>query len=433
VTRTEIVDTALHAPNDAICRVLTSSIRSAYPGRVVVLVDDLYSTIHRFAAKGHCRLEHADDFELDTSLSAYQGEASSDPNVAWWIIDWQDQTLELVMVQVTQGMHRTTISLMAGPSNNAIEEFVVVLERFASVVEGAVLVFQDGCWRHDEDLYEDIQSSTLDNLILPEGMAEQVRDDIQHWLNSKELYEEHNIPWKRGMILIGPPGNGKTHMIKALANHFRLSTLYVRGFKAEYSTDSQNISKVFAKARACAPAMLIMEDLDTLVDDGNRSHFLNELDGFARNTGILAIASANDPERLDPALVNRPSRFDRRYTFDLPGPEERARYLQFFTSSLSASLRLSDDEASDLSSDTDGFSYAYLKELVLSSMMSWISIGGGTSFADVVKQNAAPLAEQMRIDPFVSPPVGDEEEEGNDFAKMARRMRRGGFPFPKPR
>lgn len=69
---------------------------------------------------------------------------------------------------------------------------------------------------------------------------------------------------------------------------------------------------VFGKARAEAPCVLILEDLDSLINDGNRSFFLNQLDGLEDNDGILVIGSTNHYDRLDPAITKRPSRFDRK-------------------------------------------------------------------------------------------------------------------------
>jgi ATP-dependent 26S proteasome regulatory subunit len=151
--------------------------------------------------------------------------------------------------------------------------------------------------------------------------------------------------------------------------------------------------------------MLILEDLDSLVTPQNRSYFLNEVDGFAKNTGILAVATANNPEHLDPALVNRPSRFDRRYAFDLPEAKERARYLVHFTSRLNPELRLAEADALSVVGVTQGFSYAYLKELVLSSMMSWIAAPGSSPFVDFLKANALQLGAQMALDPAPTPRV----------------------------
>ena len=105
----------------------------------------------------------------------------------------------------------------------------------------------------------------------------------------------------------------------------------------------------------------------------NRSFFLNELDGFAANTGIVALATTNHPERLDPAILDRPSRFDRKYPFDLPELAERKAYIAMWNASLQPAVRLSDESVHKLSELTEGFSFAYLKELFLSSMMRWIS------------------------------------------------------------
>ena len=135
------------------------------------------------------------------------------------------------------------------------------------------------------------------------------------------------------------------------------------------------------------------------------------MDGFTRNSGIFIIASANDPGKLDAALVNRPSRFDRKYLFDLPSARERQRYLEFLSLSLAEELQLEPDEAARVADATEGFSFAYLKELVLSSMMTWISDGRQSSFAAVMEGNAAFLLSQMLADPVPTPEVLPPSED----------------------
>ena len=80
----------------------------------------------------------------------------------------------------------------------------------------------------------------------------------------------------------------------------------------DYFGDEYAIAEVFSKARQIAPCLIILEDIDSLVNDQNRSFFLNELDGLEKNDGILLVGSTNHLDQLDPGLSSRPSRFDRK-------------------------------------------------------------------------------------------------------------------------
>ena len=72
------------------------------------------------------------------------------------------------------------------------------------------------------------------------------------------------------------------------------------------------MADVFDKARQLAPCVLVLEDLDSLINDKNRSFFLNQLDGLQSNDGLFIIGTTNHFDRLDPGLNSRPSRFDRK-------------------------------------------------------------------------------------------------------------------------
>lgn len=80
----------------------------------------------------------------------------------------------------------------------------------------------------------------------------------------------------------------------------------------DYFGDEYAIAEVFEKARRESPCVIILEDLDSLINDQNRSFFLNELDGLEGNDGLLLVGSTNHLDRLDPGLSTRPSRFDRK-------------------------------------------------------------------------------------------------------------------------
>lgn len=80
----------------------------------------------------------------------------------------------------------------------------------------------------------------------------------------------------------------------------------------DYAGEEAAMADVFNKARQLAPCVIILEDLDSLINDRNRSFFLNQLDGLEGNDGLLIIGTTNHFERLDPGLSTRPSRFDRK-------------------------------------------------------------------------------------------------------------------------
>lgn len=98
-------------------------------------------------------------------------------------------------------------------------------------------------------------------------------------------------------------------------------TLYVKRAPTTY-----HIRSVFTFARAMAPCLLVLEDIDTIVTKNTRSYFFNEVDGLENNDGILMIATTNHLDELDPGLSKRPSRFDRKYLFPLPDKGERIQY-----------------------------------------------------------------------------------------------------------
>jgi SpoVK/Ycf46/Vps4 family AAA+-type ATPase len=291
------------------------------------------------------------------------------------------------------------------------ELYLATVSHWNSEVRGEILVFEDGCWGKSKELFESIQSAGFENLVLAPGLKSELQQDFGKFLESRADFERFGIPWKRGVLFHGLPGNGKTHTLKALINWLKIPCLYVKSFKGDrYSSEHQLISNVFRRARDTTPCLLVLEDLDSLVNDENRSFFLNELDGFAANTGIVIIATTNHPERLDPAILNRPSRFDRKYEFALPDLAERRAYAGLWSERSPEELRLSEEDLEQIAEQTGGFSFAYLKELWLSSMMRWMELQRPGSMGSIMQEQTAVLREQMS-DPISEPaPWVDDEE-----------------------
>lgn len=321
---------------------------------------------------------------------------------AWLEVQWQGATLDVLC------LNRGSYWILADTQEIARAFFVAVC-KWNTELHGEVLVF-NGQWYKDENLFQDIQGATFDNLILRGNLKQEIRDDLVQFFASRALYDEYGIPWKRGILFIGPPGNGKTHTVKALINSMEQPCLYIKSLNG--------IQQVFDRARRTSPCILVIEDLDLQLHPQMRSAFLNELDGFAANIGIVTLATTNHPERLDPGILDRPSRFDRKYHFELPDAPERSSYLALWNASLKPALQLSPEGISKMSELTADFSFAYLKELFLSSMMQWIATPGQSTMEQVMIGKVATLREQM-----VSGYTLDDGEIDNEPPRPVKRFR----------
>jgi hypothetical protein len=407
----------------------TRKLVAMFPNRKVMPVRPYGFNYIEFGNAGYCRIEEnpalynlylhfwrsveeEDDEEDETPPDAQSvqeirpGKVYKTPVQVWYKVLWQDHNLDLLRIQVGNEAQMWLIA----DSYDVAQDFYATVCGWEADIREEVLVFDNGNWSKDPDLYQAIKSATFDNLVLPAPLKNSLRDDLARFFASKELYNRYAIPWRRGVLLVGPPGNGKTHAIKALSNSLGKPCIYVKSFRSEYGTDENNIHTVYEKAREIAPCLLILEDLDAQINDRNRSFFLNELDGFASNAGILTVATTNHPEKLDSAIVNRPSRFDRKYHFDLPQRPERFAYIEMWNSTMQTELRLSEAGVNNIADMTSGFSFAYLKELFVSSMMGWIGQNeeGATPMDNVMAEQVALLRGQMVT--TNTAPAADEEE-----------------------
>jgi hypothetical protein len=234
-----------------------------------------------------------------------------------------------------------------------------------------------GGWRKDSNFYRAVTSANAQDMVLPSDILEQLYRDTQGFFSSAKLYHDLAVTWKRGILLLGPPGNGKTNMIRILLQKCKVPALYVQSAKTDRGAE-MGMHAIFAKARQCAPCILILEDIETLVSGDSRSFMLNQLDGIESNDGILVIATANDISKLDAAILQRPSRFDAKYVFHLPDKDLRRRFAAKWLSSKIGEDRIvyDSDTAVDLEAlldaivqSTEGWSFAFLKELFMSYLL----------------------------------------------------------------
>jgi AAA+ superfamily predicted ATPase len=392
-----LIHQALCNPVAAISYTVSQQLAALYPEKAFIEGDACSFDLEAYASGGQCAAEKVPAIHHQIA-TAWYGPGSGLrklPENAWYAVSWQGHMLEVLLMTWPEGMSKVSRCWILAETEAIADRFFLDVCEWCAEIRGEVLVFDGGRWQKSEELFRAIQDVTLDNLILRGSLKQEIQDDLAHFFASREMYERYRVPWKRGVLFIGPPGNGKTHAVKALINAFDQPCLYVKSFKAEWRTDHDSIRDVFKRARQTTPCILVLEDLDSLVDGQNRSFFLNELDGFASNAGIVTLATTNHPERLDPAIVDRPSRFDRKYHFELPGSAERLAYLSLWNEALQPALRLSDPAMVQMVELTEEFSFAYIKELILSSTMCWMTTAEPGEMPAVMAAQAAALREQM--------------------------------------
>lgn len=386
------ISDALELPAQALFYQVSARLAQLYPDRVVVEGSDCDFDLFEYVREGLCTIRRKEGVHGQVTLwwSDDDGIREAPRNV-WYVVDWRGEELEVLVIDSPDA---PTYHWIVAESEGKARDFYAAVCSFRADARGEVLIFEGGRFEGSTGLYRGLKEARFEDLILPGRLREELREDLDRFFGSRATYEALGAPWKRGLLLTGPPGNGKTHTIKALVAAGGRPCLYVKSFKSERWTEETAIRRIFERARAQAPCLLVLEDLDALVTDENRSFLLNELDGFARNTGLVVIATTNHPERLDPALRDRPSRFDRKYHFPLPARAERLRFLRHWNDGRPADGRLGPTALELAAEQSDGFSFAYLKELMLSSVLG-LAAAQGATLDDVLLDQLAALRAQM--------------------------------------
>ncbi|KAJ3054856.1 hypothetical protein HK097_000612 [Rhizophlyctis rosea] len=356
--------------------------------RYVLQTEDQLFDLPRFAAAGKCTLRPRSDLHAQSRHTWKPKQTGNRHDFRRYEDMFQTgaSSLDVGTGNVQESLSEQVLAgwysgEWDGKQFEAVFAFVIAVQKFCAEMKNVVWVFERGGWQPSAELYQDIKGWTFDNLILSTDKIQGVKDDLALFFQSEQLYREYGLTWKRGFLLCGPPGNGKTHLLKALINHFTtthptISTLYVKSFRTAHQTpDEYAISSVFQRARD-RPCLLIFEDLDTLITPQNRAFFLNEMDGFGTNSGVVVLATTNHPDKLDESVRDRPSRFDRRIEFGVPGEEERLEYVKKWNvNAKRKEMVVGDDVLTALCGPlTDGFSFAYMKELMISSSVRVLDV-----------------------------------------------------------
>ena len=189
--------------------------------------------------------------------------------------------------------------------------------------------------------------------VAGEDEAKENLTEIVDYLHNPNKYKEIGASMPKGILLVGPPGTGKTMLAKAVAGESNVPFFSMSGSEFVEMFVGMGASKVrdlFKQAKEKAPCIVFIDEIDAIGKkrDGQiggndereqtLNQLLTEMDGFEGNTGVIILAATNRPESLDPALT-RPGRFDRRVPVELPDLKGREEILKVHAKK----IRLSDD------------------------------------------------------------------------------------------
>ena len=179
--------------------------------------------------------------------------------------------------------------------------------------------------------------------VAGEDEAKENLQEIVDYLHDPKKYEEIGASMPKGILLVGPPGTGKTMLAKAVAGESNVPFFSISGSEFVEMFVGMGASKVrdlFKQAKEKAPCIVFIDEIDAIGQKRNSGQLggndereqtldqlLTEMDGFEGNTGVIILAATNRPDSLDPALT-RPGRFDRRVPVELPDLKGREEILK---------------------------------------------------------------------------------------------------------
>lgn len=199
-----------------------------------------------------------------------------------------------------------------------------------------------------------------DFIILPSSPHEEIIDGIKKFWAKRDTFLKYKMTPKRGIILYGEPGCGKTSciylLIEEIKKHNGIAVLF---------NNPENwieVAKMVRKLEKDRPILCIIEDLDLVIAKYGEEQFLNFLDGLNSVENCVYVATTNNINHISDRIKNRPSRFDRKYEVKKPNAKDRRVYF----STIVMDEDKSQYDLSKLVKDTEGFSMAHLKETFIS-------------------------------------------------------------------
>jgi cell division protease FtsH len=225
-----------------------------------------------------------------------------------------------------------------------------------------------------------------DDVVLPAGMLNAVERQIVGVATHRETLRAAGHALKRGVLLFGPPGTGKTHTVRYLISQMpEFTVVLLTGTAMHY------INVACALARMVQPALVVLEDVDLIAEARGMTpgmnnpllyQVLNEMDGLAGDADVAFLLTTNRADLLEPALAARPGRVDLAVPVPLPDATARRRLIRLY----GPELALAEAELDEVVDATDGVTASFFAELARRATLLAATAGATTVIAAQVRE-----------------------------------------------
>ena len=252
--------------------------------------------------------------------------------------------------------------------DEVVRRFTATLRRLVveqNVYRGHVVSFGNDMFGERGSLLRFVERPEVSDaeLILPTDTFEDIRRQVVGVARNRDRLRSAGQHLKRGLLLYGPPGAGKTHTVRYLMSELADTTII------ELTGETLGaLREACSIARSLQPAMIVVEDVDLIAEQ--RDHYngqtpmlftlLNEMDGLAEDADVVFLLTTNRADLLEPALAARPGRVDQAVHVRLPDAAGRRRLLELYR----RGLDLDTTRVDEVLSRTDGVTASFLKELL---------------------------------------------------------------------
>ena len=263
-----------------------------------------------------------------------------------------------------------------------------------NVFRGQVLSFGVEVFGHGQALLTFHPRPQLDaaGLVLPPDVLAAVRRQVIGVAEHKQQLLAAGQHLKRGLLLYGPPGVGKTHTVRHLISSLTGTTVITLTGNALHL-----VAEACSVARALQPAMVVIEDVDLIAEERGMHpgqhpmlfQLLNEMDGLAEDADVVFVLTTNRADLLEPALAARPGRIDQAVELALPDAAARRQLFALYR----GALEVDESRLDDLLERTGGVTASFLKELLRRAAVLSATSGGDGPLAVSADDLDAALAE----------------------------------------